>query len=509
MPGSSEAKRPGAYSVSTESKGNAQFYQLKVPANTTPGSTFTFSAGSRRGLTARCPPTSGPGDFLQVAVLPEPETHYTSLKMAHLTSVQETASGGARPMTESVRQANQDLLESTADSFLVTVPPSVEPGMQFLAKTPHGQQFLVTCPPNAGPNQPIRIRVPNKEPQPQEPSSESEENPPAEDFHATIKLFQIIAPEGVRPNQVLSVLVCGKRIPVTLPDNVVPGQKLKLKLPVQQVVGSIELSYDQETSKGWCRTIRMSDLKFQWVRVDNDKDKESKDKEDAWKTTKSALIRKLQFLEGNDTRMRTGTVELVPADQAICESELVHHNRTLVSYATIAHIQQQSLDEKTNWFQTICSDLTAPWETGRIKIVVRRTHLLNDSIQAIMSLGRQDMRKRWRLEFFGEPAIDSGGVMREWFQLVTEQMFNPDLGLWLSSVNNQICMRINPSSGTYGKDYALHHILVTAITQPCIFINRHILPGRSFDSFSILGTRSGSSTFRSATRTRTHGPALV
>ena len=64
-----------------------------------------------------------------------------------------------------------------------------------------------------------------------------------------------------------------------------------------------------------------------------------------------------------------------------------------------------------------------------------------------MSLSRADMRKRWRIEFSGEPGIDSGGVTREWFELVTEQIFNPDLGLWLSSINNQVCMLINPASG--------------------------------------------------------------
>lgn len=66
------------------------------------------------------------------------------------------------------------------------------------------------------------------------------------------------------------------------------------------------------------------------------------------------------------------------------------------------------------------------------------------------------MRKRWRIEFSGEPAIDSGGVSREWFELVTEQIFNPDLGLWLSSINNQVCMLINPASG---KSYVDHHHL--------------------------------------------------
>ena len=32
------------------------------------------------------------------------------------------------------------------------------------------------------------------------------------------------------------------------------------------------------------------------------------------------------------------------------------------------------------------------------------------------------------------------------FELVTEQIFDPDFGLWLSSVNNQMCMTINQAS---------------------------------------------------------------
>jgi hypothetical protein len=32
------------------------------------------------------------------------------------------------------------------------------------------------------------------------------------------------------------------------------------------------------------------------------------------------------------------------------------------------------------------------------------------------------------LSFVREPAIDAGGVAREWFQLVTEQIFDADWG---------------------------------------------------------------------------------
>ena len=59
------------------------------------------------------------------------------------------------------------------------------------------------------------------------------------------------------------------------------------------------------------------------------------------------------------------------------------------------------------------------------------------------------MRRRWRIDFAGEPGIEAGGLTREWFQLVTEQIFDPDRGLWLSSVNNQMSMQINPASRKY------------------------------------------------------------
>jgi hypothetical protein len=331
-----------------------------------------------------------------------------------------------------------------------------------IAQTPRGERFLVTCPPNAQGGQRLRIPAPHQR---DEETSTNNNNTAfgggGGGGGADTKIFQIKAPDGVRPNQVLPVLVCGKRIPITLPANVVPGQILNLKLPVEQVVGSIELSYDDKASKGWCRTIRMGDLKFQWVHndrtttktntntntneyVDNGYDNDNGSSVSL--LLQAAYCRKLTFLEGNDPRLRTGTLDFVPATEVVADSELRHHHRTLVSYATVADVQTKSLDEKSTWFQNICSELTAPWESGRIKLVVRRDQLLGDSVRGIMSLSRADMRKRWRVEFFGEPAIDSGGVMREFFQLISEQLFNPDMGLWLPSVNNQKCMRINPAS---------------------------------------------------------------
>lgn len=39
-----------------------------------------------------------------------------------------------------------------------------------------------------------------------------------------------------------------------------------------------------------------------------------------------------------------------------------------------------------------------------------------------------DLRKQLYVEFVGEQGVDEGGVSKEFFQLVVEQIFNPDYG---------------------------------------------------------------------------------
>ena len=41
----------------------------------------------------------------------------------------------------------------------------------------------------------------------------------------------------------------------------------------------------------------------------------------------------------------------------------------------------------------------------------------------------QDFHKQLFVEFEGEQGIDEGGVSKEFFQLVVEELFNPDIGL--------------------------------------------------------------------------------
>eukprot|EP00968_Pinguiococcus_pyrenoidosus_P027438 scaffold7377_cov257-Pinguiococcus_pyrenoidosus.AAC.12 len=59
----------------------------------------------------------------------------------------------------------------------------------------------------------------------------------------------------------------------------------------------------------------------------------------------------------------------------------------------------------------------------------------------------EEFKKYFRFEFIGEPAIDAGGVAREFYELVSSQLFDANNGLFMSSAINQTCMQVNPASG--------------------------------------------------------------
>lgn len=49
-----------------------------------------------------------------------------------------------------------------------------------------------------------------------------------------------------------------------------------------------------------------------------------------------------------------------------------------------------------------------------------------------------DFKKQFVVEFDGEQGIDEGGVSKEFFQLVIEELFNPDFGKYLSMIENLV-----------------------------------------------------------------------
>eukprot|EP00956_Cyclotella_meneghiniana_P004157 scaffold5102_cov76-Cyclotella_meneghiniana.AAC.11 len=458
--------RPGAYSITRDGAGPTQVFRVQIPQSVRPGQEFQVIAGTRT-VRVRCPLESRGGAYLQISVPPDPIARPNTQGMAVLTSVTGVEGGGAVPMTAEVMAVNErrNSVQSSTSSaappsappttYMVTVPAGINPGMQFAVEI-EGQRMMVTCPQNVQAGMNLRILPPPNIPSPPSTNGVSLDRPPEQQQQRFVpptppmmQMFEVVVPAGVRSNQPFSLIANGQRVLVTCPSNVRPGQKIRFQLPISNPhtneTPSVQLSYDS-IKDGWTRTIRVTDMKFQWVRMDENGEIDLSTSA-RFDVKHSAYTRRLTFLEGNDPRMRTGKLELVSANESSVDSSVKRDGVEVVSYSEIADVHQKGYEEKVAWFQDICKNrLRIDWSDGHIRINVRRDYLLVDSIMAVMSLGRDDLRKIWRFEFLGEVGVDAGGLAREFYELVTSQIFDADTGLWMSNSTNQMAMRINPAS---------------------------------------------------------------
>lgn len=84
---------------------------------------------------------------------------------------------------------------------------------------------------------------------------------------------------------------------------------------------------------------------------------------------------------------------------------------------------------------------------GQCHIKVRRNHIFEDSYQEIMRQSPADLKKRLMIKFEGEEGLDYGGVSREFFFLLSHEMFNPFYCLFEYSAHDNYTLQINPHSG--------------------------------------------------------------
>mmetsp|Transcript_4676 Transcript_4676/g.5928 ORF Transcript_4676/g.5928 Transcript_4676/m.5928 type:complete len:844 (-) Transcript_4676:425-2956(-) len=480
---------PGAHAVGGGEGGAATtVFRVNMPPGVQPGDEFQVYAGSRL-VRVRCPADVRANQSLQITVPAEPNG--TPVRPAPppppSTTTQHNGGpvgnpiGGGRPSRNrggrgpapSPQQQHQQTPNSTpgvrsvasspssAPAFMVPIPAGIEGGQQFPVII-NSQQLMVTCPPNARGGMSVRIVPPPQEngpsnsqtpehatpltraPEPRPPVRQQRRQAPA----MRVQMFEVVVPPGARSGQSFALMAGGQRVLVTCPNNAVAGQRVRFQLPLAltqkpkgQRVPDVKLSYDKD---GWTRTIRVTDMKFTWVRMD---DKGDVDQNKRFDPKTAAYVRKIDFYESSDPRMRAGKVSLAPAAETYVDSRIRGTDgQDIVTYADIANAQRMTFDDKAQWFQDTCASLCVEWNEGHMRMNVRREFLLNDSMEAVMSLSRKDLRKVWRFEFIGEAGIDAGGLAREWFQIVTEEVFDPDNGLWESSATNQMSMQINPCS---------------------------------------------------------------
>ncbi|KAK9761159.1 hypothetical protein K7432_014145 [Basidiobolus ranarum] len=83
---------------------------------------------------------------------------------------------------------------------------------------------------------------------------------------------------------------------------------------------------------------------------------------------------------------------------------------------------------------------------GQCHIKVRRDHIFEDTYAEIMRQTPAELKKRLMIKFEGEDGLDYGGLSREFFFLLSHEMFNPFYCLFEYSAHDNYTLQINPHS---------------------------------------------------------------
>ena len=268
--------------------------------------------------------------------------------------------------------------------------------------------------------------------------------------------IEVMVPEEVMPGDPFLLLTGGVPVLATCPEHCEnEGRKIVLNIPN----GLVNCADDGPRRKlvevdGWTRAIRASDRKFEWT---------------SWKDMlvnngtsikfdpeRIAYVLKLDFDDGGDNGMLQGKVSLVTPSEGGFDPMIKGANgQELVNCSDIAIVQSKDYPAKVQWFKTVCAKLCGQYIEGHILLNVSRENLLSESVEAVMSLSKEELLKEWGVKLRYEGGSGEGGLSQlwlemethEWFELVTKVVFDPKLGLWQPSSADETCIQINPLSG--------------------------------------------------------------
>uniref|UniRef100_A0A3P9MUR8 E3 ubiquitin-protein ligase n=1 Tax=Poecilia reticulata TaxID=8081 RepID=A0A3P9MUR8_POERE len=117
---------------------------------------------------------------------------------------------------------------------------------------------------------------------------------------------------------------------------------------------------------------------------------------------------------------------------------------------------------------------------NRFELKLKRNSVLEDSYRRILAVKRPELLKaRLWVEFEGEKGLDYGGLAREWFFLMSKEMFNPYYGLFEYSATDNYTLQVNPNSGLCNEDHLTYFKFIGRVAGMAVF------HGKLLDAFFI------------------------
>lgn len=129
-------------------------------------------------------------------------------------------------------------------------------------------------------------------------------------------------------------------------------------------------------------------------------------------------------------------------------SRSIHSLPLRTSVGRIIVPGKRDFEEKLRYFYKKLEQKSFGQGPNKLKLGIRRDHILEDAFTKVMSVNtKKDLqRSRLYVSFAGEEGLDYGGPSREFFFLLSRELFNPYYGLFEYSANDTYTVQISPMS---------------------------------------------------------------
>jgi len=112
----------------------------------------------------------------------------------------------------------------------------------------------------------------------------------------------------------------------------------------------------------------------------------------------------------------------------------------------VDHTRVLDFDIKRRYFRTELERLNEGMRREDLAVHVRREAVFEESFRELHRRSAEEWKNRFYIVFEGEEGQDAGGLLREWYVIISREIFNPNYALFKSSPGDRVTYTINDFS---------------------------------------------------------------
>lgn len=112
----------------------------------------------------------------------------------------------------------------------------------------------------------------------------------------------------------------------------------------------------------------------------------------------------------------------------------------------VDHTRVLDFDVKRRYFRIELERLDDGVRREELAVHVHRVNVFEDSFRELYRRNPEEWKNRFYIVFEDEEGQDAGGLLREWYMIISREIFNPNYALFTVAPGDRVTYMINPSS---------------------------------------------------------------